>query len=330
MLQHGRSVGLKMLAETDWRRLRKPRDNALQQILAIEQCRFGEVVSLAVQQIEYEVPKPVPTAGLQVRLQIVEAGNAPIVLDDDLAVDQRGAETKLGERICDGAKARRPVECLSGEQTGGAAVDARLNPVAVVLDLVNPFRAAGRLLARRCPARLEKCRQQALSGAGNAADVGQDELAPTRGSGPRLVVDAQLSLGRELLVGAAADARGDFLVGDLRVAGVAGELVLGLDEKPRLGLLPTPWPHTDQMPTALEPGAVEPGGQVTPPEPLVGIALGKPAAAIPDDHRSAAIFAFRNVTLEIEVLDRVVLGAHRNALFAQRHAPPPRHRPAFH
>src|SRR3984893_14911228 len=329
MLQHGGSVDIEMLAETDWRRLRKPGDDALQQILAIAQCRFRAVVSLAVQQIEYEVPKPVPTAGLQVRLQIVEAGNAPVVLDDDLAVYQRGAETKTRERICDGAKARRPVERLSGEQARGAAVDARLNPVAVVLDLVNPFRAAWRLLARRCPARLEKCRQQALSGAGNAADVGQDELAPTRGSGPRLVVDAQLSLGRELLVGAAADARGDFLVGDFRVAGMAGGLLLGLDEKPPLRLLPPPWPHTDQMPATLEPRAVEPEGQVTLREPLVGIALGKPAAAIPDDHRSAAIFAFRNVTLETAVFDRVVLCAHRKALFAQRQARPPRHRPAF-
>src|ERR1700731_2511819 len=120
MLQHRGSVGLEMLAETDRRRLRKPGDDALQQILSIEQCRFGEVVSLAIQQIEYEVPKPVPTAGLQVRLQIVEAGNAPIVLDDNLAVDQRGAETKLGERISEGAKAHCPVERLSGEQARGA------------------------------------------------------------------------------------------------------------------------------------------------------------------------------------------------------------------
>src|SRR6266851_3347222 len=112
MLQHGGAIGLKMLAETNRRVPRKPRDDALQQPLPIKQCRFGEVVSVAVEQIEHEVTKPVPTAGFQIRLQIVEAGKAGVVLDHDLAVDQRGAETKLGERIRDAAKARRPVERL--------------------------------------------------------------------------------------------------------------------------------------------------------------------------------------------------------------------------
>src|SRR5262249_11284043 len=147
-------------------------------------------------------------------------------------------------------------------QTRRRAVDARLNPVAVVLDLVNPFRAARWLLTRRCLARLKKCRQQALSGARKAADVGQDKLALARRRGPRLVVDAQLSPGRKLLVGATADARCDFLIGDLRVSGTAGEFVLGLDEKPWLGLISAPRSHADQVPTAPEPGALEPEGQV--------------------------------------------------------------------
>src|SRR5215831_9073874 len=329
MLQHVGTVGLKMLAEADRRSWRKARDNALQQIFPIEQCRFGEVVALAVKKIEHQVPEPVPPTGLQVRLQIVEVGDAGVVFDDDLAIDQRGAETKLGERISNAAKAHGPVERFSGEQTRRTAVDARLNPVAVMLDLVNPFRPAWRLPAWQCPARLEKRRQQALSSAGDVADVGQDAFSSARRRGPRLVVDAQLSLGRKLLVGAATNARGDLLIGDFRVADPAGERVLGLNEKPRLGLLPAPWPHADQMPATLEPGAVEPEGQVTLCEPLVGIALGKPAATIPDDHRSAAIFALWNVTFEIEVLDRVVLGAHRKPLLAQRQARPPCHRPAF-
>src|SRR5262249_51832108 len=117
MLQHGGTVGLKMLAEADRRRWRKARDNALQQIFPIEQRRFGEVGALAQKKIDHKAPEPVPPAGLQVRLQIVEVGNAGVVLDDDLAIDQRGAETKLGERIRDAAKAHRPVKCLSCEQT---------------------------------------------------------------------------------------------------------------------------------------------------------------------------------------------------------------------
>src|SRR5215471_14768368 len=83
------------------------------------------------------------------------------------------------------------------------------------------------------------------------------------------------------------------------------------------------------MPPTLEPRAFKPEGQVALREPLVGIAFRKPAAAIPNDHRSAAIFTFWNVALEIEVLDRMVLGAHCKPLFAERQARPPRHRPAF-
>src|SRR5262252_1409408 len=284
MLQHGGAVGIEMFAEANRRCWRERGDNVLQQILSIEQYHVGEVVSLTIQQIEYVIPKPVSTAGFQVRLQIVKTGNASIILDDDLAVDQCGAETKLGERIRDGAKARRPVERLSGQQPHSAAIDARLNPIAVVFDFVNPVCAARGPLAWRCPARLKKRRQESLSGARNAADVRQDKLAPARGRGPRLMVNAQLSLGRELLVGAAADTRGDFLVGDFGIAGAAGKLILGLDEKPRLTLFSPPRPHADEMPATLEPLAIEPEGQVALRKPFVGIAFRKPAAAIPDDH----------------------------------------------
>src|SRR5215472_5143911 len=121
MLQHRGAVSLEMLAEADCRRRRKPGDDALQKIFTIEQRRFGKVVSFAVQKIEHEIPKPVPAAGLQIRLQIVEVGNTGVILDNDLAVDQRGAETKLGKRISNAAKAHRPVERFSGEQTRRAA-----------------------------------------------------------------------------------------------------------------------------------------------------------------------------------------------------------------
>jgi hypothetical protein len=88
MREHRRSVRLKMLAEADWRILGKPDEDALQQILAIEQCRFGKVEAVAVEQIEQEVAQPVLAAGFQIRLQIVQAGNAGRVFDDDFPVDE--------------------------------------------------------------------------------------------------------------------------------------------------------------------------------------------------------------------------------------------------
>src|SRR6266849_5840538 len=178
MLQHGGAVGFKVLAKANWRTWRKPGDDVLQQPLAVDERRFGEVVALAVQQIEDVVPEALPPAGLQVRLQIIEAGNPLVILDDDFAVDQRRTEPKFGERVRDAAKTRSPVERLAGEQPRLASVHARLDSIAVVLDLVNPFWTARRLVAGRRQARLQEGRQQTLAGARDLADIWQDALSP--------------------------------------------------------------------------------------------------------------------------------------------------------
>src|ERR1700731_4917359 len=98
------------------------------------------------------------------------------------------------------------------------------------------------------------------------------------------------------------------------------EFIVRLDEQPRLGLLFGSWPHPNQVPTPLEPRAVERKGQMPFRKPLLRIALRLPSAAVPDDHRARAIFAFRNISLEIKVFDRVVLGADRKPLVAGREA----------
>src|SRR5262249_31385796 len=259
-------------------------DDVLQQPLAIDERRFGEVVSLAIQHIEDVVPEAIPPADLQVRLQIVEARNTVLILDDNFAVDQGGAEPKLRDSVRGTAKTRCPVERLAREQARFAPVHARLDSIAVVLDLVNPFWTARGLVAGRREAWLQEGRQQALACARGLADVREKAPSPPRGCGALLVVAPQRACRGKLLVGASADVRGDFLIGDFRVAGFAGEPVVGLDEKPGLGLLPAPRPHADEMPITLEPRTVEPKGEVALGEPLVGIALRNPAALIPHDH----------------------------------------------
>ncbi len=64
-------------------------------------------------------------------------------------------------------------------------------------------------------------------------------------------------------------------------------------------------------------------------ETLVGIADRRPAAAIPHDHRAATILAPRDIAFEVQVLDRMILGAHREALLAQREARAARDGPAL-
>src|SRR5262249_56008696 len=93
------------------------------------------------------------------------------------------------------------------------------------------------------------------------------------------------------------------------------------------GLLPASRPHTGQMPLAPESRALEPEHEVALGEPLVRISLRNPAALIPYDHRAASIFALRDITFEMEILDRMVLGSHRKPFFAERQARPPRYGP---
>ena len=96
-----------------------------------------------------------------------------------------------------------------------------------MLDLVDPFRAARRLLAERCQARLEECRQQALPGAANSAYVGENDPCALAATVARALWSSRNSpFCRDLFIRLAADLRSVFLVGDFRLARVAGELVL--------------------------------------------------------------------------------------------------------
>src|SRR4051812_35698763 len=83
------------------------------------------------------------------------------------------------------------------------------------------------------------------------------------------------------------------------------------------------------MPLAFEPGAIERDVEMAFLQPFVWLTLGCPAPAIPYDHGAAAIFAFRNVALEVEVLHRMIFGAHRKTLLADDHAGTLGDRPAL-
>src|SRR3984893_1261116 len=107
------------------------------------------------------------------------------------------------------------------------------------------------------------------------------------------------------------------------------EFVVRLDEQPWLGLLSGFRLDPNEVPTPFEPRAVECKRQMPFRKPLLRIALRLPSAAVPHDHRARAIFALRNISLEIKVFDRVVLSADRKPLFAGREARAFGDRPAF-
>ena len=83
------------------------------------------------------------------------------------------------------------------------------------------------------------------------------------------------------------------------------------------------------MPTAVQLLAVELELEMALGKALVRIADRFPAAAIPDDHRAAAILALRDRALEVAIFERVILDMDRQTLLARHQARPARHRPAL-
>jgi hypothetical protein len=82
-------------------------------------------------------------AGGQVLLQQGELGKAFAVTRYQLAVDQRGLGAQLADGFCHARKFPGPVQPFAGHQLDIAAVQPRLNAIAVKLDLVFPTAIVG-------------------------------------------------------------------------------------------------------------------------------------------------------------------------------------------
>ena len=136
--------------------------------------------------------------------------------------------------------------------------------------------------------------------------------------------------GGDLLDRAAAHDRARLLFQYVLVAQAAGFIVLGFDEQPVLVALTRPRAHAHQMPAAAELGPIEIENEMALGVALVRIPFGSPAPAIPDHHRAAAIFAFRNGAFERVVFDRMILDVNGETLFVGIETGAARNRPALH
>src|SRR5215203_7426573 len=118
------------------------------------------------------------------------------------------------------------------------------------------------------------------------------------------MVLADTTGGSELVVGAAGQDRGRFLVGDLGLRRRAGERVVTLDEQPLLLLLMRARPHAHEVPAPFQPLAVEREIKVALGVSLSRVALWLPASLVPYDHGAAAVLALRDHALEGKVFHR--------------------------
>ena len=67
----------------------------LEQLLALDERRFPQVVSVEIEAVEGIIGETVDPSIAEVRLQKRELGDAALVLDHHLAVDQGGARRQV-------------------------------------------------------------------------------------------------------------------------------------------------------------------------------------------------------------------------------------------
>ena len=305
MPQHDLAVLVEMLAEA--KRLGRALEQRGQPVLAGEERLGAQVLAVEVEKVEEVVAEAVGAVGGQVRLQRGEVGGAAGAFDHELAVEDRGLGRQRRESAAEfRSEAAGPVLAAAGQELRLAAADLRLQPVAVELDLVHP---AGAVRGLR------------LEGGERRRDEAGERVAGLAGARPWLCRRLLRRLaGGDVLDRAAGDHRGGLFLEDVGIGLAAGGLVAALDQQPVLPLLAALRAHADEVPAALELRALQREVEPALLQPAHRVALGLPAAAVPDDHLAAAVLALRDLALEVGIVERMVLDVHRQPLVAGHQA----------
>ena len=300
--------------------------------LAGSERRVPEVEAVEIQKVK-GIERHVAAAALKRVDQRSEARDAGCRLHHHLAVDDRDLHRHLGERLGNGGEPLGPVEALPAEERDAAIFQARLDAIAVMLDLVQPVAARRRLLRR--------CRQRGLDEARHGAGLG---LRHRRGIDDGLASAAfllrlgDLALARRphtiLLAGDRLDGaprRGRMrpIDEDVRRIGRAGRLIVRLEQQPGFLLLARLGRHAHEMPAALQLLAAQLEFEMSLAVAEGGIELGRPGALVPDHDGAAAILARRDDALETAILQRMILDMDGKPLLAGDQARAFRHRPAL-
>jgi len=141
--------------------LRRDREQALEHRLALEQRSARQVLAVEMQEIEDEIHELVRRVMIGRRLhggkgrQAVRADRTEFAVEIGLP-DLAAAERRRGRPVAVG-----PVQPGAREQAHVAAVNPRVDAVAVELDLMDPPVAGGRLVPQKGELRLDEGRQRA-------------------------------------------------------------------------------------------------------------------------------------------------------------------------
>jgi hypothetical protein len=132
-----------VIAELDRQAGRCVGEEIVQQRLAPDKRRGGEVPGVEVEEVESKEDELVARASAERVLQRGEMADARVVEHDDLAVDHRLAAGQCSERGGQVAVPMGPVEAAAGDEPHDLARPVCERAVAVELDLVQPVVPTG-------------------------------------------------------------------------------------------------------------------------------------------------------------------------------------------
>ncbi len=276
-------------------------EQPLQPALAFGERQLAQVLAVVEQEVEGDVGDVVRAPFPECALQGAEVAHAALVEDHRFTVQPRPGGRQAGERLRDGREPVRPVQPVAREQLH-ALVHASRDAVTVVLDLVQPVAARGRLVRRR----RQRQRYGGRDGRGRLRIPVTGRLGSLACRPPP---PARLRAGGDLLHGAAG--RDAVVVGPPRLRLTRPRLrVALLDEQPLVLLVAAGAASVDQDPAAHEALAGEPELELALLEARARVAHRLPTAGVPEHHRAAAVLALGDGALEVAVLDGVVLDVH--------------------
>ena len=136
MLEQSLPVARQMLAVKHRRLQLVGVEQLFQQLLALKLRALAQVFAVEPQKVKGAVQQTILAAAGEFSLQLGEAG-AAFVDNDDLAINDR--LTGNIERASDDGESFGPVETITGVCLSLPSIEVKLDPVAVVLDLVEPL-----------------------------------------------------------------------------------------------------------------------------------------------------------------------------------------------
>ncbi len=171
------------------------RQDGLQNRLPLDERAARQVDSVQVQQVESVVNQVLRSPGLKYVLQSLKSRHAIRLDRHHFAVEQRRLDRQRRGAVGQFGKFFGPIVPVAADEACSPAVNPAEHPVAVELDLVQPFGPCGRLLDERGQLDLGLGRQFAAAGRTGLHQATQQ--GSSRWSGPRF--------GFLALVAAAAD-----------------------------------------------------------------------------------------------------------------------------